>query len=296
MTQIKWDQTGERLYETGVSHGVLYLPDAFGAYEEGHAWNGLTAVTESPSGAEATKQYADNTVYLNLVSVEEFGGTIEAFTYPKKFEACDGTASPSAGIAVGQQRRKSFGLSYETLIGNDVDGTDYGTKIHLVYGALAAPSEKARATVNDSPEAVAFSWTFTTTPVEVPGVDEDGKPFKNSATLTIDSTLVDATAFAALKSILYGTEGTDPRLPLPEEVFALFEGSIDVVAPTEPAYNATTKVITIPAVTGVQYKINGVNKAAGVLPAITVDTIVSAVPKPGYQFAPQSDDDWLFEV
>lgn len=292
MTKLLWDQVGDRLYETGVDLGVLYIPNASGIYDKGYAWNGLTAVTESPSGAETTPQYADNTKYLNLVSAEEFGGTIEAFTYPKEFEKCDGTSSPTAGIAVGQQRRRTFGLGYRTLIGNDVDGTDHGYKLHLAYGALAAPSEKARATVNDSPEALAFSWTFTTTAVAIPGTDVDGKPFKPSATLTINSTMVDATALASLEDILYGTAGVDARLPLPEEVFALFAGTVTTVTPTKPT-NAGN-VITIPAVTGVQYRINGVDVVSGVQPAITADVLVSAVPLPGYKFPAVTDDDWLF--
>ena len=294
MTILKWDQVGERLYETGVDHGVLYIPDTFGVYAEGYSWNGLTTVTESPSGAEATPQFADNIKYLNLISAEDFGGTIEAFTYPKKFEQCDGTASPTVGVSVGQQRRRSFGLSYRTKIGNDIDGTDYGYKLHLVYGALAAPSEKARATVNDSPEAVAFSWSFTTTAVDVPGTAPDGKPFKPSATLEIDSTLVNAAGLVSLESLLYGTSGVDARLPLPQEVFALFTGTTVQVTPIAPTYNVTTKVITIPAVTGVQYRIDGVNKPSGDQPAITKNTVVTAVPLPGYTFPAVTDDDWLF--
>jgi hypothetical protein len=169
MARLVWDTVGERFYETGVDRGVLYLPTA-GAYDTGVAWNGLTTVTESPSGAEATPQYADNIKYLNLVSAEEFGGTIEAFTYPDEFAQCDGSAEPVPGLRVGQQSRKTFGLSYRTKVGNDTDGSDHGYKLHLVYGCLAAPSEKAYATVNDSPEAIALSWEFTTTAVDVPAV------------------------------------------------------------------------------------------------------------------------------
>jgi hypothetical protein len=217
--RLVWDTVGERFYETGVDRGVLYLPTA-GAYTIGHAWNGLTAVTESPSGAEATPQYADNIKYLNLVSAEEFSGTIEAFTYPDEFAQCDGTASPVPGLRVGQQSRKTFGLSYRTKIGNDVDGGDHAYKLHLVYGCLAAPSEKAYATVNDSPEAMALSWEFTTTAVEVPGL-------KPAASLTVDSRdFVGAPALAALTALedaLWGpAEGVGtPRLPLPAEVITL---------------------------------------------------------------------------
>lgn len=217
---IKWDQTGERLYETGVDHGVLYIPDATGKYVDGVAWNGLTAITESPSGAEANPQYADNIKYLNLISVEEFGATVEAFTYPEEFEQCDGTAELAPGVTIGQQGRKTFGLSYRTRVGNDVDATDHGYKLHLIYGALAAPSEKAYATINDSPEAMTFSWELTTTPVDVPGK-------KPTASLTIDSTKADAGAMASIEAILYGdTEAA--RLPLPEEVVTLLGGTLDV--------------------------------------------------------------------
>lgn len=218
MAEIKWDGVGERLYETGVDHGVLYVrDDDDGDYPLGVAWNGLTTITESPSGAEASPQYADNIKYLNLVSAEEFGGTIEAFTYPDEFEACDGTASPTPGVAIAQQPRKSFGLSYRTLLGNDIKGTAYGYKLHLVYGALAAPSEKARATVNDSPEALALSWEFTTTSVDVPG-------FSPSSTLTINSTTVDAAKLKTLEDALYGRGSTGTpvaHLPLPEEVLTI---------------------------------------------------------------------------
>jgi len=215
MAPLVWDQVGEREYETGVDHGVLYLPDGTGAYDTGVAWNGLTTVTESPSGADATPQYADNIKYLNLVAAEQFGGTIEAFTYPDEFAECDGTAEPKPGVRVGQQTRKPFGLCYRTRKGNDVEGTDFGYKLHLVYGALAAPAEKAYATINDTPEALTFSWTFTTTPVQVTGL-------KPAASLTIDSTEVAAADLAALEDILYGSALDDPRLPLPDEVLALF--------------------------------------------------------------------------
>lgn len=286
MTQITWDQVGERIYETGVDHGVLYRQDAGGAYANGYAWNGLTAVTESPSGAEATPQYADNIKYLNLVSAEEFGGTIEAFTYPDEFAECDGTATPSAGISVGQQTRKTFGLAYRSLMGNDVDGTDFGYKLHLIYGALAAPSEKAYNTVNDAPEAITFSWELTTTPVEVPGL-------KPSAALTIDSTKVDAAALALLEQTLYGTAGTDPRLPLPAEVIAFFTGSVVEVVPTEPS--VAGNVITIPTIVGVEYKVDGeVVTGTYTMTAETGDVIVTANPTTGYTFPAVTDDDWFF--
>lgn len=216
MAKLTWDDSGKRLFETGVSRGVLYPQDATGEYPLGVAWNGLTTVTESPSGAESNKQYADNIAYLNLVSAEEFGGTIEAFTYPPEFAACDGSASPEVGVVVGQQGRKPFGFCYRTELGNDTEGTDHGYKLHLVYGALAAPSEKAFATINDSPEAITFSWEFTTTPVAVTGL-------KPTATITIDSTKVDAADLAALELKLYGDTATPAELPLPDEVIALFD-------------------------------------------------------------------------
>jgi hypothetical protein len=214
---IVWDKAGERLYETGVDHGVLYPMDVNGTYPKGVAWNGLTGITESPSGAEATALYADNMKYLNMQSAEEFGATVEAYTYPDEFGVCDGTASPSEGLFLGQQARKAFGLAYRTVLGNDVEGQAFGYKLHLIYGALAAPSEKAFATINDSPEAITFSWAVTTTPVEVAG-------YKPTASLIIDSTKVESTKLAALEAILYGvsgTPGTEGRLPLPTEIISL---------------------------------------------------------------------------
>lgn len=289
MTQVKWDQVGERLYETGVDHGVLYLRDGSGDYTEGYPWNGLTTVTESPSGAESNKQYADNIVYVNLISAEDFGGTIEAFTSPEAFARCDGTASPSAGIYVGQQTRETFGFTYRTLLGNDIAGTDHGYKLHLVYGATASPSEKAYGTVNDSPEALALSWDFSTLPVDVPGL-------KPSAIIIIDSTKVDATALADLLDILYGTVGADPRLPLPAEIFALFAGTVTQVTPTAPTYVSGTHTLTIPTVTGVIYKDDetGDVLAAGPI-VIAKDTVVKAYPAAGYRFPDIADDDWFFD-
>jgi len=216
MAKLIWDQTGERLYETGVKNGVLYPQADGGTYPQGVAWNGLTAVTESPSGAEASPLYADDIKYLELMSNEEFGGSIEAYTYPDEFAACDGSAELVAGVKIGQQPRKAFGFSYRTVLGNDVKSNDYGYKLHLVYGAKAAPSEKAYATINDAPEAITFSWEFTTTPVSVAG-------FKPTAHVEIDSTKVDATKLAALEAILYGSESEEARLPLPDEVAELMK-------------------------------------------------------------------------
>lgn len=233
MSKLVWDQTGSRLYETGVDRGVLYPVGANGAYSAGVAWNGLTGVTESPSGAEASPLYADNIKYLNLLSVEEFGATIEAFTYPDAFAECDGSAALADGVFIGQQPRKMFGLCYRTKLGNDVDGEDHGYKLHIIYGAQAAPSEKGYATINDSPEAMTLSWELTTTPVTVTN-------HRPTASLVIDSTKVDAPDLAALELILYGKDAVeavgiqgeagyvaavaavDPRLPLPSEIATIF--------------------------------------------------------------------------
>lgn len=213
MFNLKWDQTSERLYETGVDRGVVY-PQVGGAYPKGAAWNGLMNVTLTPSGAEPTPLYANNHKYLNLMSVEELGGTIEAYTYPDEFAECDGSATLVTGVRIGQQKRKPFGFSFRTMLGNDTDGTAYGYKLHLIYGALAAPSEQANATINDSPEAKTMSWEFSTTPVEVDG-------FEPSASIEIDSTKVDEGKLAALEAILYGSGETEARLPLPDEVAEL---------------------------------------------------------------------------
>ena len=211
MSKIVWDQTGERLYETGVKRGVLYVQDTGGTYPKGVAWNGLTAVTESPSGAEATPLYADDIKYLNLISTGELGGTIEAYTYPDEFAECDGSASIATGVYIGQQSRKTFGMCYTTTVGNDVDSNAHGYKLHLIYGALASPSAKAYSTINDSPEAITFSWEFSTTPVNVTG-------FKPTANIVIDSTKATPEKMAALEKILYGDTEVEPRLPLPNEV------------------------------------------------------------------------------
>ena len=216
MARLVWDKTGERVYESGVDHGVLYLPNNIGAYTNGVVWNGLTTVTESPSGAEPNPQYADNIKYLNLVSAEEFGATIEAFTYPKEFAKCDGSAELAPGVTIGQQARTTFGLSYRTKIGTDLEGQDAGYKLHLIYGAQAAPSERAYATINDSPEAIILSWEITTNPVNVAG-------HKPTASLTIDSTEVAAAKMATIEDLLYGTTvGPEiPKLPTPDEIIAI---------------------------------------------------------------------------
>lgn len=216
MSKLVWDKTGERYYETGVKNGVLYIPTE-GVYSKGVAWNGLTAVTESPSGAEATALYADDMKYLSLYSAEEFGATIEAYTYPDEFAQCDGSAELTKGVSIGQQTRKTFGLCYRTTVGNDTNGNDYGYKLHMIYGCMASPSEKAYNTINDTPEAITFSWEVTTTPVSVAG-------FKPTASITIDSTKADPTKLAELEDILYGKDGepgSEARLPLPDEIKTL---------------------------------------------------------------------------
>lgn len=226
--KLVWDKTGEHFYETGVKNGVLYPMSESGTYPKGVAWNGLTAITESPSGAEATALYADDIKYLNLMSNEEFGATVEAYTYPDEFAECDGSASLAEGVYIGQQARKTFGLCYRTTLGNDAKGNDYGYKLHIIYGAMASPSEKAYSTINDSPDAITFSWELSTTPVAVAN-------FKPTASLTIDSTKVDSQKLASLEEILYGKDGTgedhstgavDPRLPLPDEIANIMKGSV----------------------------------------------------------------------
>lgn len=291
MAVLTWDGSGQRQYETGVSHGVLYVP-TLGIYDFGVAWNGLTAVTEAPSGAEATAQYADNIKYLNLISAEDFGATIEAYTYPPEFAQFDGSVSPASGVVIGQQSRKAFGFSYQTLLGNDLVATDYGYKIHLVYGATAAPTEKAYATVNDSPEAITFSWEVSTIPVPVAG-------FKPTAVLTIDSTKVSPSGLTALTNALYGTAGTAPRLPLPDEVIAMFAETLIFVTTVSPTSTAAG-VITIPSTTGVVFRradTNAIVTSAATVQipgAIGSSLVITATPAPGYAFTQNSDNDWSF--
>jgi hypothetical protein len=290
---LTWDQTGERLYETGVDRGVLFrITD--GVYDTGFAWNGLTTVTEAPTGAEASAQYADNIKYLNLMSLEEFAGTIEAFTYPDEFAECDGSAQPETGVYVGQQTRKPFGLCYRTRLGNDEEGNDFGYKLHMVWGATAAPSEKAFATINDSPEAINFSWEFWTTPVAF-ATDGDYADLKPASYMCVDSTKVASADLAELEDFLYGTVSTDPSLPTPDEVLAIFAGALTLATPTAPTYDSGTDIITIPAVTGVQYSVVGTGDvAAGAFGPIAANTLVKARPMAGYKFPTLVDDDWLF--
>lgn len=214
MAKLVWDQIGQKTYETGVKQGALYVQDATGAYPKGIAWNGITGVTEKPSGAEQTALYADDGKYLSLMSAEEFGATVQAYTFPPEFEECDGSAEIADGVSIGQQNRKPFGMAYKTTVGNDVKQNEYGYKLHLIYGALAKPSERAYATINNSPSAITFSWELTTNPVSVKG-------FKPTASITIDSTKADPEKLAALEKILYGDTETEPRLPLPDEIAEL---------------------------------------------------------------------------
>jgi len=285
MTRLVWDKVGERRYETGVNKGVLYIPNNTGVYNTGVAWNGLTTVTESPTGAEATPIYADNIKYLNLISAEEFGATIEAYMCPDEFFQFDGVAEPSDGVYVGQQSRKAFGLSYQTRIGNDTQGSDLGYKIHLIYGATAAPSERAYSTINDSPEAMTLSWELTTSPV-------DAGTLKPTAQLVIDSTKVDPDALAVLEAALYGSPGTDPRLPLPTEVLDMFSATAVEVTTVAPTYDSSTDIITIPGTTGVVYSIDGEDVEAGPFGPISETKVVQARPAPGYKFSAVSDNDW----
>lgn len=212
--KLVWDNVGERFYETGVKNCALYLQNTDGSYPKGVAWNGISAINESPSGAESSPIYADDTKYLNLISNEELSASIEAYTYPDEFAECDGSAEIATGITIGQQPRKAFGLAYKTTLGNDIVGNEYGYKLHLLYGCKAAPSEKAYSTINDSPEAITFSWEISTTPVNVKG-------FKPTSNLTIDSSKVDPEKLAALEAILFGSESAEARLPLPDEIITL---------------------------------------------------------------------------
>lgn len=284
--RLSWDLIGQRFFRTGVDHGVLFIPNNQGNYAVGYAWSGLTTVTESPSGAESNPQYADNMKYLNLKSAEEFGLTIEALFYPNEFGQCDGTVEPVSGVTLGQQSRKSFGFSYRTLLGNDTQSTDYGSEIHLVYGCDAAPSEKTNATVNESPEAGTFSWEVTTTGVAVTG-------HKPTSHITVNTTKVPADRLEDFLDTLYGTEGNAPRMPLPDEVIAMFSVDLTEVSPVEPAFNGATNTITIPTTTGVVYTIDDEVLAAGPV-VITADVLVVAKPANGYIFPDVVDNTFFF--
>jgi hypothetical protein len=286
MTALVWDDTGNKKFETGVDHGVLYpFNSGTSLYDTGFAWNGLTTVKEQPGGAAPQPQYADNLKYLNLLSAETFAGTIEAWTYPDAFGGCDGTAAPAGGVALGQQTRQVFGLSYRSKVGNE-SSSDLGFKLHLVYGALAAPSEKDFATVNASPAPVQFSWAFDCTPVSVTS-------YAPTCLIVLDSTKCDATALAALEDLLYGTSGT-PQLPMPDSVLALFTGSITHITLTAPTFDGA-HTITIPSETGVKYYVDGVLHTAGTQLLTTGQKkIVTARADPGYIFNSPYVADWLF--
>lgn len=292
MTTLTWDNVGQRTYETGVSNGVLYQVDTdTGEYVNGVAWNGLTTVTEKPAGADSNPQYADNIKYLNLIAVETFGATLEAFTYPVEFEQNDGSGVPTAGVTVGQQARKPFGFCFKSLKGNDTEGNAHGYKLHLVWNALAAPSEKAYATVNDSPSPIGFSWDISTTPVTVGTVLSHS--YAPTASMTIDSTEVDPVKLATLESYLYGTADDDPTMPLPAAVITIMASALTTATPTVPTYNSSTDLITIPSVTGVEYLIGGVVVPSGDYGPIAANTLVKARPTTGYKFPVPTATEWL---
>lgn len=290
MTKLVWGGSGDRRFETGVDRGVLFLIHN-GKYDEAHAWNGLTAVTKTPSGAEPTSLYADNKKYLSLRSAEDFGFTIEAYSSPVAFDQCDGSASPVPGVSLGQQGRSLFGFSWRTRVGNDVDGSDFGYKIHLAYGATASPSEKAYETINETPDAITLSWEATTTPIDIDG-------FKPTAIVTIDSTLVDAAALANFEAVLYGTPGSNARMPLPDEVVTYFNATANtMVTPAAPTFVPSTGVITIPNTTGVTYlraDTNTVVTGTVTIPTPGATLGIKAVPKPEYSFPEVADTYWAF--
>lgn len=287
MTTLVFDDTGNRRFETGVKKGVLYpLNTGNGLYDNGYAWNGLTTIKEKPAGAASNKTYADNQVYSNLLSAETFAGEISAYTYPDAFGLCDGTAAPVSGLSVGQQSRSSFGLSYRTEVGNDIS-SDVGYKLHLIYGALASPSERDFSTINDNPAPVAFTWAFDCT-------GASSSSYGSPSLLVFDSTKVDATALASLEAFLYGTGGTSPSLPPPDSVIALFTGSITAITLTAPTFDGV-HTITIPSQTGVTYRVDGVVHAAGSQLLTTGQKkIVTATANAGYVFNTPVVTAWMF--
>jgi hypothetical protein len=288
MTALTWDDLAGRFFETGVSNGVLYSQTA-GVYDFGEAWNGLTNVTEQPSGAESNKQYADNLPYLNLFSLEQFGAAVSCFAAPDGFLVFDGVAKTANGVQIGMQSRPVFGFSWQTKKGNALD-EDLGFILHLAYGLQASPSEKSYDTVNDSPAPLTFSWTFSSTPVVVSG-------HKPTAIVKIDSTDpdVDQDNLAALMTILYGAPGVDPRLPLPDEVDTIMGTGVTAVTPAQPTYNSGTDIVTIPATVGVIYSVGGVDVASGAYGPITDDVLIHARPAAGYTFTGVFVTDWLIE-
>jgi hypothetical protein len=287
MAVLLFDDTGKRRYETGVDKGVLYpLNSSSGLYDTGVAWNGLTTVTEKPAGADSNPQFADNIKYLNLLSAETFGATVEAFTYPDEFALCDGTVAPAAGVNVGQQDRKTFGMSFRTKVGTDVS-SNAGYKLHLCYGLLASPSEKAFATINDSPAATGFSWDVNSSPAAVTGLAP-------TSLIVVDSTKVLAAPLASLEQFLYGTAGTNPSLPPPDSVIALFAASITAITLTAPTFDGA-HTITIPTQTGTTYYADGVVRAAGPLVMTTGQKkVISATPNAGFVFNQPVVTSWLY--
>lgn len=292
MTRVTWDGTGKRKFETGVDHGILYPQSG-----DGVPWNGLTNVTETPAGADNNKTYADNIVYGALRAAETFGGTVEAYTCPDEFLECDGMVIRN-GVVIGQQPRKSFGLYYRTIVGNDQE-EELGHKHHFVYGATTSPSEKAYATKNDSPEMTAFSWEFDTSPVGF--ADEANADLRPTSLLTIDDTsdLVDSGKLSDLLDIALGTVGDDPRLPTPDEVLAVFSTGLTAVdlrdEANQPSYNGTTHVLTLPAVTGVAWKINGEDATSGAQPALSVGDVVEVKATAASGYSLNGDDEWIYE-
>lgn len=288
---ISWDKQGDRFYETGIDRGVLYPQNDSGIYPEGVPWNGLIEVSENPTGAEPTPLHADNIKYLELMSVEEFEASIEAYTYPKEFEACDGSAELAPGVTLGQQSRRPFGMSYRTKIGNDIDYDKHGYKIHLIYGAMASPTDKGYQTISDTPEAIQFSWDITTTPVAVTG-------FEPTATLTINSTEVGIDVMETLEGILYGEGSTKGRLPLPDEILTIITGVVPKieVTPPAPTFSDSTGIITIPDEEGVIYKVGGETASSGAQEPIAEDTdvIVTAEADTGYRIKAGVTTTWTF--
>lgn len=292
MVALQWDAAGTRKFETGVDHGILFPSGG-----DGVAWNGLTNVTETPAGADNTKTYADNIVYGSIRAAETFGGTVEAYMCPDEFLECDGFKLRN-GVAVGQQPRKSFGLYYRTIVGNDEDSAA-GFKHHFAYGLTTAPSEKAYGTVNDSPEMTAFSWEFESSPVSF--ADEDYADLAPTSLLTIDSTsdMVDQALLDDLLDIVQGTPGDDARMPTPDEVLAAMGGGglTPVLMGTpanQPTYVSGTHVVTLPSVTGVTWKINGVTKTAGAQPALTSGQVAEVTAHAAAGYTLTGDDDWTF--
>lgn len=291
MAKLEWDKIGEKVYRTGVNKGVLYQPDGAGEYTTGEAWNGLTNVTASPSGAESNKSYADNIVYANIQSVEEFGGTIEAFTYPSSFAQNDGSAVPTPGVMVGQQRRRPFGFSWQNRLGNDLLAEDYGFEINMVWGAQASPSEKADQTISDSPEPQALSWEVTTTAVSIGTVL--GVEYKPASFMKVSSIGTDPAKLTALMDALYGTVSTPAMLPMPADVILMMASALVSATPAAPTYDSGSDEITIPGTTGVIYSINGVDKVAGDH-VIAATSEVRARPATGYKFPFPTQTQWIF--